>query len=117
MEKCRGGPVLGTDQVIYCSTCDLLKQFCKTKKKVVFVAHVPNSKSCFKFPAKTKVTSTTTTTSTTTIRATTTAPPSTTKYTTIAATQTTTNTSNTATTPTSTTTPTAIRRENWEVMG
>ena len=111
MEKCRGGPVLGTDQVIYCSTCDLLKQFCKTKKKVIFVGHVSNSKSCFKFPAKTKVTSTTT------ITATTTAPPSTTKYTTIAATQTTTNTSNTATTPTSTTTPTAIRRENWEVMG
>ena len=111
MEKCLGGPVLGTDQVIYCSTCDLLKQFCKTKKKVIFVGHVSNSKSCFKFPAKTKVTSTTT------ITATTTAPPSTTKYTTIAATQTTTNTSNTATTPTSTTTPTAIRRENWEVMG
>ena len=106
MEKCLGGPVLGTDQVIYCSTCDLLKQFCKTKKKVIFVGHVSNSKSCFKFPAKTKVTSTTT------ITATTTAPPSTTKYTTIAATQTTTNTSNTATTPTSTTTPTTIRREN-----
>ena len=79
MEKCVGEPVLGTDQVIYCSICDLLKQLCKTKKKVIFVKHFPNSKSCFKFPAKTKVTSTTPTTSTTTITATTTAPPSTTK--------------------------------------
>ena len=63
---CTGrSPALGTDQVIYCSTCDLLKQFCETKKKIIFVERVTTSENCFRYkPATTTARTTQTTTAT-----------------------------------------------------
>lgn len=57
MGECnRGSPALGTDQVIYCTTCDLLKQYCETKKRIIFVGRAPSSENCFKYKPKTATT-------------------------------------------------------------